>query len=202
MTKRFILKMAAFVGLLALCWILDINGIRTQTSPTQQSPSQAENIAPERPTATIPAEVPLADVPQVDAPQAEVPAETKKIVEVASPAKEDDVIVRDGAYYSKEDVARYIGKFNGRLPKNFITKSQARALGWQGGPLEPYAPGKAIGGDRFGNYEGRLPDGTYKECDIDTLKKPRGAKRLIFTTDGKTIYYTPDHYETFERIEN
>ena len=54
-------------------------------------------------------------------------------------------IVREGEYNSKEDVAAYIRLFKGALPRNFITKSAARALGWNGGPLEPYAPGKSIG---------------------------------------------------------
>ena len=113
-------------------------------------------------------------------------------------------IAKDGEYTSKEAVAAYVRKFSGSLPKNFITKRQARALGWQGGPLEPYAPGKSIGGDRFGNYERRLPalsSGFYKECDIDTKGKPRGAKRLVFTSKGKRIYYTEDHYRTFKEVK-
>ncbi len=113
-------------------------------------------------------------------------------------------IVRDGEYTSKKDVAAYIRKFGGALPKNYITKRQARALGWEGGPLEPYAPGKSIGGDRFGNYERRLPylnGGFYKECDIDTRGRPRGAKRLVFTSKGKRIYYTDDHYRTFKEVK-
>ncbi len=118
-------------------------------------------------------------------------------VEDAKPAE----IQKDGEYTSKDDVAKYIRKFEGRLPKNFITKAQARALGWNGGPLEPYAPGKSIGGDRFGNYERRLPQDNYKECDIDTKGKPRGAKRLVFTLKGKRIYYTADHYNTFEEVK-
>ncbi len=108
-------------------------------------------------------------------------------------------VVRDGEYTSKDDVARYIRQF-GTLPRNFITKSQARALGWRGGPLEPYAPGKSIGGDRFGNYERRLPPDDYRECDIDTRGKPRGAKRLVFTA-GRRIYYTEDHYKTFKEVK-
>ena len=79
-------------------------------------------------------------------------------------------------------------------------KKEARDLGWEGGSLEPYAPGKCIGGDRFGNYEGTLPekDGrTYYECDINTLgADSRGAERLVFSSDG-LIYYTADHYESF-----
>ena len=76
-----------------------------------------------------------------------------------------------------------------------------KELGWKGGPLEPYVPGKSIGGDRFGNYERRLPAGAYRECDIDTRGRPRGAKRLVFTQDGKKIYYTHDHYSTFEEVK-
>lgn len=108
----------------------------------------------------------------------------------------------DGSYTSKEDVALYIYTY-GKLPENFITKKEAKKLGWDGGSLEPYAPGMAIGGDRFGNYEGLLPeeDGvTYTECDIDTVgAKSRGAKRIVFSNTGN-IYYTEDHYETFEQL--
>ncbi|MCQ2405090.1 MAG: hypothetical protein MJ083_03750, partial [Clostridia bacterium] len=55
-----------------------------------------------------------------------------------------------------------------------------------------------IGGDRFGNYEKLLPSGgSYTECDLDTDGgKSRGAKRLIFSSDGR-YYYTADHYEHF-----
>ena len=121
--------------------------------------------------------------------------------ETAPATKADSGVSIDGEYDSRDDVASYVRKFGGRLPKNYITKAQARELGWQGGPLEPYAPGKSIGGDHFGNYEHRLPDGRYRECDIGTHGKPRGGKRLIFTTNGRTIYYTDDHYETFRKLE-
>ena len=88
-------------------------------------------------------------------------------------------IEENGSYTTKEDVALYIHTY-GKLPPNFITKKAAQKLGWEGGSLEPYAPGKCIGGNYFGNYEGILPEGNYKECDIDTLgKKSRGAKRII-----------------------
>ena len=62
-------------------------------------------------------------------------------------------IDEDGTYTTKDDVALYIHTY-GHLPDNFITKKDAQALGWPGGSLEPYAPGKCIGGSRFGNYEG------------------------------------------------
>ena len=105
----------------------------------------------------------------------------------------------DGSYTTVEDVSLYLYTY-GDLPSNFITKKEAKALGWEGGSLEPYAPGKCIGGDHFGNYEGLLPETKgreYKECDIDTLgAKSRGAKRIIYSNDG-LIYYTEDHYESF-----
>lgn len=111
-------------------------------------------------------------------------------------------IDEDGAYTTKDDVALYIHTY-GHLPDNFITKKDAQALGWPGGSLEPYAPDKCIGGSRFGNYEGLLPevDGrTYTECDIDTLgADSRGAKRIVFSNDG-LIYYTEDHYKSFELL--
>ena len=109
---------------------------------------------------------------------------------------------KDGVYTTKDDVALDIYTY-GELPQNFITNKEAQKLGWNGGSLEPYAPGCCIGGSYFGNYEGRLPekDGReYTECDIDTLgKKSRGAKRIVFSNDG-LIYYTDDHYETFELL--
>ena len=111
-------------------------------------------------------------------------------------------IDEDGAYTTKDDVALYIHTY-GHLPDNFITKKDAQALGWPGGSLEPYAPGKCIGGSRFGNYESLLPEAdgrTYTECDIDTLgADSRGAKRIVFSNDG-LIYYTEDHYKSFELL--
>ena len=64
-------------------------------------------------------------------------------------------LVEDGSYTSPEDVAEYL-HFYGHLPDNFITKSEARTLGWdrQDGNLDEVAPGMSIGGDSFGNREG------------------------------------------------
>ena len=113
-----------------------------------------------------------------------------------SPSQELDP---DGSYTSAEDVALYLYTY-GQLPKNFMTKKEAREGGWTGGSLEPYFPGMCIGGDYFGNKEGLLPDAKgrkWTECDIDTLgKDSRGAKRIVFSNDG-LIYYTDDHYESF-----
>ena len=108
----------------------------------------------------------------------------------------------DGTYTTAEDVAAYIFQY-GELPGNFMTKDEARELGWEGGGLDDYAYGMCIGGDKFGNYEGYLPEADgrrYFECDINTLhKEKRGAERIVYSNDG-LIYYTPDHYETFELL--
>ncbi len=119
--------------------------------------------------------------------------------ETTTTSSETYGVSEDGEYYSKDEVALYIHLY-GHLPSNFITKKEARALGWSGGSVEDFAPGKVIGGDKYGNYEGNLPGGkglTYHECDIDTKgKSKRGAKRIVFSNDGH-IYYTDDHYSTF-----
>ena len=112
----------------------------------------------------------------------------------------ESLLAPDGTYSSMEDVALYLHTY-GELPDNFMTKSEARQLGWSGGGLEDYAPGMCIGGDTFGNREGLLPAGaTYHECDIGTLgEDSRGAERIVWDTEGN-IYYTGDHYESFELI--
>ena len=126
-------------------------------------------------------------VPETEA-QPQAPPETQALIDAK------------GYYTTKEDVALYIHTY-GCLPENFMTKNEARKLGWEGGGLEDYAPCMCIGGDRFGNYEGLLPeDREYTECDIDTMgKSSRGAKRIVFSDDG-LIYYTEDHYESFELL--
>ena len=130
------------------------------------------------------------------------PPETWTVDDVSETSGVDDApdaseITEDGTYTTKNDVALYLHLY-GHLPDNFITKKEAKSLGWGGGSVEDYAPGKCIGGDRFGNYEGLLPaDRSYHECDINTLgAKSRGAERLVFSDDG-LIYYTGDHYNTF-----
>ena len=125
-----------------------------------------------------------------------------KSTETESETTEPDEVTLDidGIYDSRDDVALYLHIY-GYLPKNYITKAEAKALGWEGGSVEKYAPGKCIGGSSFGNYEGLLPqDEEYYECDINTLgKSSRGAERLVYTDDGY-IYYTGDHYESFDML--
>lgn len=160
--------------------------------PGAESPEDAEGPEEAAPEETVP-EAPEETAPEETAPEGS-PSDAAQAEEAPLP--------EDGAYTTKEDVALYIHTY-GHLPDNFITKREAQNLGWPGGDLEPYAPGMCIGGSRFGNYEGLLPEAegrSYTECDIDTLgAKSRGAKRIVFSNDG-LIYYTGDHYESFELL--
>ena len=160
-------------------------------------PAQLESLPdqPQNPNTEILTLAPETE-PEAPPPAAEAPAQAE-----APPAEPEEqaAIDEDGEYTTKDEVALYIHTY-GHLPSNFITKKEAEALGWDGGSLEPFAPGKSIGGGRFGNYEGLLPDAKgrkWTECDINTRgKKSRGAERIVFSNDG-LIYYTGDHYESF-----
>lgn len=116
-----------------------------------------------------------------------------------------DYPVREGGWYdSMEEVAVYLTLYDA-LPDNYLTKKEAQTLGWDSrqGNLWDVAEGCSIGGDRFGNYEGLLPEKEgrrFTECDIDYDGGYRGAKRLIFTNDG-LMYYTADHYKTFDEVQ-
>lgn len=112
-------------------------------------------------------------------------------------------VEENGNYTSKEEVALYIHTY-GKLPVNYITKKQAEELGWdpEKGNLSDILPGMSIGGNVFGNYEGALPrtgGRRYFECDIDYEGGYRGAKRIVYSNDG-LVFYTEDHYNTFEQI--
>ena len=111
-----------------------------------------------------------------------------------------DVIDENGIYDQKDDVELYLITYE-HLPSNYMTKDEARKYGWEGGALSQVIEDKCIGGDVFGNYEGILPEeDTYYECDIDTLgKTSRGAERIVWSDDFD-VYYTEDHYETFELL--
>lgn len=114
----------------------------------------------------------------------------------------NDKIAEDEYYYDLQNVVLYLETYH-HLPDNYITKDEAKDLGWEGGSVEDFKKDAAIGGDRFGNHEGILPKAgknTYHECDIDTHGyKNRGSRRLIYTDDGQ-YYYSKDHYETFQQV--
>ncbi|MBQ8537336.1 MAG: hypothetical protein IJ461_08060 [Clostridia bacterium] len=112
-------------------------------------------------------------------------------------------VIQEGWYESREEVAVYLDTY-GKLPGNYLTKKEAQNLGWvsKWGNLDEVAPGQSIGGDRFGNYEGQLPEAkgrTWKECDIDYDSGTRNGLCILFSNDG-LIYYTDDHYNTFIQL--
>lgn len=112
-------------------------------------------------------------------------------------------IIETGYYTSKDDVAMYLKTFN-HLPYNYIIKDEAEVLGWDSdkGNLWDVSDKKSIGGDRFYNREQLLPNENgvlYYECDIDYAGGYRNAQRIVYANDGN-IYYTDDHYATFELL--
>lgn len=114
-------------------------------------------------------------------------------------AEGETVITEEGEYLEAETVAYYLAEF-GHLPANYLTKEEAKALGWVStkGNLWKVAPGKAIGGGTFSNRDGLLPKGRYRECDVNYSGGFRGEERLVYDEKGN-IYYTPDYYHTFEQ---
>ena len=121
-----------------------------------------------------------------------------------SSAKVSDITVTEnGEYSDKDHVALYIHKF-GHLPSNYISKTKARKAGWVNtkGNLWDVLPGKSIGGSEYYNDDGKLPDKNgrrWTECDIDFDGGYRNSKRIVFSNDG-LVFYTDDHYETFEQL--
>lgn len=111
-------------------------------------------------------------------------------------------VQESGTYTDKDHVAAYVHQFK-KLPSNYITKKDAEKLGWKDqGTLDKVAPGKSIGGDRFGNFEKLVPDKegrSWKEADIDYVKGNRNGKRIIYSNDG-LIFYTEDHYKSFKQL--
>lgn len=182
MKKRTLALLLVILAVLAAVWLIDV--YMPQAPETQQAQIESGLVL-------LDGEAQTQEALATEAP-----------VEPEPTAEPHAAIEEDGAYTSGADVSLYLYTY-GRLPANFITKGEARALGWSGGGLDDYAYGKCIGGDRFGNYEGLLPEARgrqYYECDIDTLhRNSRGAKRIVFSDDG-LIYYTDDHYASFELL--
>lgn len=162
----------------------------TVEQPKQELTTPESSQAP--PVTETPVETPI-ETPAQAAP--ETPAE---------PAEEGEKTPdEDGRYTSPEDVALYIHIY-GKLPCNYISKNDARELGWdsKAGNLWDVTDEMSIGGDRFGNYEGSLPDAkgrTWKECDVNYEGGYRGSERLLYSNDG-LVFYTDDHYETFTQL--
>lgn len=94
----------------------------------------------------------------------------------------------------------------GELPKDYITKEQAKQLGWkEGKSLNNFAPGKKLGSNIFENRNNLLPtkaNRVWYEADVgvDYTMKRSNIKnpgyRILYSNDG-LIYGTFNHYKTF-----
>ena len=210
MKKRFMgwAALVLAVALLAACGAPPLDQSAGGSAPPAQTSAPVQPPPPEsQPPAPPPG--PEEEKAPESPPPAPEPDETEAPLEEAEPESEEApkesnlTVTEDGWYNTKDEVALYIHLYN-RLPENYVTKNQAEQKGWQGGSVEKYTgEGTAIGGNRFGNYEGLLPKAkgrSYTECDINTVgKKSRGAERIIFSNDG-LVYYTNDHYKSFEQL--
>ena len=190
-------KLLPVLLLLVLVWFFLPDTGDASLSPAAASMPAAETAAP----TPAPTKAPTPRPTPAQTPKP-TKAPTPKPTAAPTQAPEEQPLDEDGSYTTKEDVALYIHTY-GHLPSNFIKKKDAEAAGWSGGSLERVLPGMCIGGDYFGNYEGQLPKAKgrkWTECDINTLgARSRGSERIVFSNDG-LIYYSPDHYESFELL--
>lgn len=159
-------------------------------SGCSEVPAASETVTPEPAPVTQPVEAETEGEP--------APAPLTELEALLSEA--EDYVQEGGSYTAPEEVAAYLHLY-GELPENFITKRKATDLGWESnkGNLWEVTDEMSIGGDNFGNREGRLPDQDgrrWYECDVNYEGGYRGAERLVFSNDG-LIFYTGDHYETF-----
>ncbi len=164
-----------------------------------QQPAGAPAQAPAQTAETASQLTLLTDAPQTPAPAAQTAPASETPTAQEAPAEE--AVTEDGSYTDVEDVAYYLHTY-GHLPDNYITKAEAEDAGWNSyaGNLWDVAYGMSIGGDRFGNYEGQLPKGEkYYEADVNYDGGYRGGERIVYTDDGD-VWYTSDHYESFERL--
>ena len=135
----------------------------------------------------------VSTVKETPAPEAQEEGKAEEITPTPLP---------EGPIIDPQSIADYLFA-HGELPENFITKKEARSLGWDSGlDLSKIAPGKSIGGDYFGNYEEKLPVGkgiSYREADCYYTRGKRNAYRIIYSSDGR-VWYTEDHYNTFTEL--
>ena len=125
-----------------------------------------------------------------------------------------EAVDESGLYTTKDSVAAYLCKFD-KLPANYVGKSEGKKLyesktgntfdKWNFNPWTTI--GVMIGGDNFDNlapnpenFHETLPEGSYREADVDYSGANRGTKRLVYQSDC-VIYYTADHYENFTKLD-
>lgn len=178
--------------MMALVLALSLSGcgvaIESEAPGTQEKPAAEQPVGAEPGASSeSESEVPPAELSPLEARLAEA----------------ESYVEEGGSYSAPEEVAAYLHLY-GKLPENFITKRDAGDLGWESnkGNLWEVTDEMSIGGDAFGNREGRLPDKEGRkwfECDVRYEGGYRGAERLVYSNDG-LIYYTEDHYESFVQL--
>ena len=140
--------------------------------------------------------------PKVTKAPTEKPTKTPKATKTPKPTATPKAEA-EGPIIEPQAIADYLFE-HGELPDNFITKKEAQALGWDSSRnyVSDVAPGKSIGGDWFGNYQGKLPRArgrTFRECDCNYVKGRRKDDRIVWSSDGR-VWFTDDHYETFTEL--
>ena len=182
MQKKQILRLVLIVAAVLAFFAL---------SRRQMQPQQAEFASPAPPETEAQFTL-LTDPPETPRPPA---------APEGTPTPEETPLPEAGSYLELEDVAYYLHTY-GHLPDNYITKAEAEEAGWKSyrGNLWDVAYGTSIGGDRYGNFGGQLPQGErYYEADVNYDGGYRGGERVVYTDDGD-VWYTSDHYESFERL--
>lgn len=193
--NRRMKKFASILSALAIAALLAISlsaCIGNTNSPSVESSSSAASTS----SATESSSSAVSPTPEDDSY-----AENHLVREPYTPPNIS--VEKNGEYTDKDHVALYIHTY-GKVPSNYVTKTKARKAGWVNtdGNLWEVLPGKSIGGGGFANDDYTMPeapDREWFECDIDYDGGFRNAKRLVYSNDG-LIYYTDDHYKTFQRL--
>ena len=200
---RLIVGIVAVLVGFAIGWFASNGTSNDAAAPTGVVQQQAqERTGSEGQTQTLADEADDEDAPDAAAPTTEAPASDDSGSSTVAPER-GPTVDEDGWYTTKDEVALYLHTY-GRLPGNFISKTKARDRGWVAseGNLDEVCPGMSIGGSRFYNDDGQLPDKKgrqWTECDINYHGGYRGSERIVFSNDG-LVFYTADHYETFEQL--
>lgn len=195
--------LGALVAIVALSFALCARqGADDQIQASQASSVQAEESSQSASVSALPAVADSAWDEETD-DEASIDEDGGNEAPIDKNRNDGSSIDENESYTSKDEVALYIHTY-GHLPSNYISKTKARNAGWvaKEGNLDDVLPGMSIGGSEFYNNEGRLPDAagrTWTECDINYEGGYRGAERIVFSNDG-LIFYTADHYETFEQL--
>ena len=181
------------------------------TPVASEQASEAAELEADSPTPVVTA-TPMPTEKPTDTPVPETPTPAPTATPTAAPTATPAPTLTPTpepatAITDPQALVNYLAAHNGELPDNFITKKEAQALGWDTSSsskryVSSVAPGKSIGGDRFGNYEGILPQAkgrTYREADCFYTTGARNAYRLVWSNDG-LYFYTDDHYETFTQM--